>query len=322
MLLGAVLVLYFSGPSLVEDVMAKSRQILSEMHTLESAPSAMLPFLKDMVLFLLEITMPFFVVVFVFALVGNILQFGFIWAPQMLAPDLSKLNPISGLSRIFSLRGLVRLLMSIGKLSVISAVLWFTLRGEVGVMINLSEMGVPQIARYIGDISMILAFRFVLVLIFLSLLDFGYQRYQYEQDLKMTKREVEEEMKRMEGDPQIQERIREVQEEMSRQRMMEEVPEAEVVVTNPTEYAVALDYVEEDMQAPVVVAKGKDHMADQIRSVAAEHHVPVVSRPPLARALYDMCETGDEIPEDLYEAVAEVLAYVYRLDEENEPAYV
>lgn len=318
-LLAAVLFFAFWGEWFVDRLLSRIRWIYGQAMLTEGDPDTIILLLKDMNLFIMELLFPLLVGVFVFGLLGTIVQFGFIWAPGVMSPDFSQMNPIQGLQRIFSLKGLVRLLMSLGKVAVISAVLWFTLNDELGIMLGLISMSVEEIARYMADTTLMLAVRFVLALIVLSLLDFAYQKWQHEQDLKMTKKEVEEETKRMEGDPEIQKRMKEIQKDMAEQRMMSDVPEADVVVTNPTEYAVALTYETEVMAAPKVVAKGKDQIADNIRKVASEHHVPIVERPPLARALFQTTEIGEEIPEDLFEAVAEVLAYVHQL--QNNPGF-
>lgn len=314
-LLAAVLYFQFWGGQMITDVMDRTKWIYSQMPYLRGDPGTLIAYMRDTTMFVFQLTIPLLIAVVVFGIAANVAQFGFLFVPSVMQFDLGKLNPIEGLKRIFSLKGLVRLVMSVGKVGIIAAVLWLTVDDELGLMLSLPGMEVREIARYMADITMVLAIRFVMALIVLSLLDFAYQKWQQEQDLKMTKKEVEEETKRMEGDPQIKERMKEIQQDMAQQRMMSEVPEAEVVVTNPTEYAIALSYEDHEMNAPKVVAKGKDQIAHNIRQVASENHVPVVERPPLARALFQTCDVGEEVPEDLYNAVAEVLAYVYKLQE-------
>jgi flagellar biosynthetic protein FlhB len=247
------------------------------------------------------------------ALAVGLAQTGFLFTTAPIAPNLERLDPVAGLGRIFSLRGAARLASGLLKVAVVGTVVALTLWSE---RIGLLELGRRPFEEVVGAgtaLMLRLALRGALALLVLGLLEYGYQRWQYERDLRMSKQELREEMKRYEGDPRIRERRRAVQRQLALGRMMDQVPQATVVVTNPTHLAVALRYDAKAMDAPVVVAKGADHLAARIREAAAEHGVPLVERKELARALFRSVDVGQALPAELYQAVAEILAYVYRL---------
>jgi len=246
----------------------------------------------------------------VVALVG---QVGFVITPKPLQPSFSKLSPIKGVINLFNLRALMRLVMSLGKILLIAAVAAFAIWRDLPWILHLGRLSVA--GAFFGAAEMVyhLALQIVALLLILAIIDYVYQRWQHEQDLKMTKKEVKDEMKRMEGDPMVKQRRSRVAKQLAQQRQAQEVPDSDVVVTNPTHLAVALKYDSSTMQAPKVVAKGADHMAMRIRRIAAEHEIPIVERKPLAQALYQHIEVGNEIPPEHYAAVAEILAYVYRV---------
>lgn len=250
---------------------------------------------------------------------GNLMQTGWLVAWKALQPDITKLDPIKGFSRIFSLRGVMRFVTSLLKISCAGTVAWWTLSEERASMLGLVGVGPHAMVAYMGELIFKVGLRISIVYFLLSLLDLLYQQWQNEEDMKMTKQEVKDEMKQMEGDPKIKARVRELQRKMSLQRMMQKVPEATVVVTNPTRIAVALRYEVDVDQAPICVAKGKEGVAKRIRQLAAEHGIPIVERKPLARALYEAVEVGAIVPEHLYGAVAEILAYVYELEQRLRP---
>ena len=262
---------------------------------------------------LLTILIPLLLPLAVLGLAANIAQVGFKFSTEAILPKFSKLNPISGMKRFVSLKALVELAKSVLKLMFIGLIAYLLVKGELKSFPLLVHQEVGQILVFIARVSLKISFFVCLALIILALLDFVYQRWQYEQDLKMTKQEVKDEQKQTHGDPKVKSRIRSLQMEMARQRMMEAVPDADVVITNPTHFAIALKFNAEEMVAPRVLAKGAGHVAQRIKEIAAEHQVPMVEDKPLAQALYKMVELGDYIPAELYRAVAEVLAYVYRL---------
>jgi flagellar biosynthetic protein FlhB len=261
----------------------------------------------------LSILMPMMLALLVIGIVANVAQFGFNLKEDLLAPDLKKLNPISGIKRLVSLKSLVELVKSIFKIGFVGLIAYVILRGELVSIPSLIHMEVIDTAAYMGEVAFKIAFFVCLGLIVLAAADFAYQRWQHQKDLMMTKQEIKEERKQSDGDPQVKSRIRSMQMEMAQRRMMEAIPSADVVITNPTHFAIAIKFDAKQMAAPQVVAKGADYMALRIREIAEEHNVPRVENKPLARALFRSAEIGDFIPEELYRAVAEVLAYVYRL---------
>ena len=255
---------------------------------------------------------PLFLVIMMCGIGGNVGQVGFLFTAEPLHPKFAKLNPLSGMKRFFSLRSIVELLKSLLKLAIIGWVAYLTLRKEMDAIPSLLQSELPDILAFTGAVALRIILFTTLVLILLASLDLFYQRWQHQKELRMTKQEVKDEQKQSEGDPAVKARIRSAQREMFRRRMMEAVPQATVVITNPTHLAVALRF-ESDYQAPVVVAKGAGYLAEKIRDIANAHNVPIVEQKPLAQALYKTVEIGHFIPAELYRAVAEVLAYVYRL---------
>ncbi|MBI3992577.1 MAG: flagellar biosynthesis protein FlhB [Candidatus Lambdaproteobacteria bacterium] len=260
-------------------------------------------------------TAPFVLAVFGLAfMVGalaSVLQVGIMFTPLKLHPD--RLNPISGLRRIFSSQGVADLLKSLFKMTVIGVVTYTTYRQDLLPILTLSQVPVLGIFAFNFALLGKLFGKVALALVVLAIFDYLYQRWHNEQQLRMTRQELKDELKQTEGDPQLRARVRQIQREMSRARMMENVPKADVVVTNPTHYAVALLYDREVMDAPRLVAKGADFVAQRIREVADENDVPIVENPLAARELFQHVEIGQEIPERFFRVVAEILAYVYRL---------
>ena len=242
----------------------------------------------------------------------SILQVGFSFNPDTIMPQFSRINPISGFGRIFSKRSLVELIKSLLKITVVGYFIFRFIQKETLRIPSLMMAEIPDSFALLAGIIYDLAFQIAMVILVLAILDYGYQWWEHMQNLKMSKQEVKEEMKQTEGNPQIKSKIREKQRAIATRRMMAEVPKADVVVTNPTHFAVALKY-ESGMEAPTVVAKGADFIAQRIREIAKENDVVIVENKPLAQALFKNAEVGDPIPPDLYKAVAEVLAYVYRL---------
>jgi len=241
------------------------------------------------------------------------LQVGPLLSAKAIQPKVDKLNIIKGLGNLFSARSLFQLFRDVFKLSIIGIVGYLAIKVEFEKVIPLADAGVVSIISFIGQAAFRVVIKLCLVMIIIAALDFAYQRYDYAKSLRMSKQEVKEEMKRYEGSPEVKGRIRRVQRELATARMMQDVPRADVVVTNPTEIAVALKYNSETMEAPTVLAKGQRLMAQRIKEIAGEHDVPIVENKPLARALFEAVEVGMTIPANLYKAVAEVLAYVYRL---------
>lgn len=247
------------------------------------------------------------------ALASPVLIGGWMFSSKGVAPNFGKLNPISGLARMVSVNALVELLKAVGKTLVVGLVAWIVIASEFDALLALAQEPVRSSSAHLGHMLLVSFMLIVAALVLIAAIDAPYQVWQYSRKLMMTKQDVRQEHKESEGSPEIKARIRQQQREMARRRMMSEIPNADVVVTNPTHYAVALKYADGRSSAPRVVAKGADLLAARIREIAQEHRVPLLESPPLARALYRHAELGDQIPETLYTAVAEVLAYVYQL---------
>lgn len=244
----------------------------------------------------------------------NIAQVGLMFTPKLLEPKPSRMNPLQGIQRLFSPRGAVEILKGMAKLGVVGGVGWDYVSKRWESIGLLAATSPTQVSQQIGQMTYELGMKMVGTLTAIAILDYGWQRYQHEKSLKMTRQEIKDEMRDADGNPEIRQRIRQRQREMSRRRMMAEVPGASVVIMNPTHYAVALKYELGQSGAPKVVAKGKDLIALKIRDLARENGVPVVENPPLARALHAGAEIGQEVPGELFRAVAEVLALIWRLD--------
>ncbi len=311
-LLGALVALNFLGTRILGELGAMMTRMLQAEGAvawdLENAGQALRMGLWTVAVVL----MPILATVMLAGVVSNLVQVGFVFTTEPLKPSASKLNPLAGLKRMFSKRSLVRLIMSLGKIGIIGGICYVTIAMRMGRILSTSGLGYRQIITMAGELLLLLGLRVAGVLLVLALLDYMFQRWQHEQDLRMSKQELKEDLKRMEGDPQIRARRQRVARQLAMQRMSLEVPQSTVVVTNPTHLSVALVY-SEDMAAPKVVAKGADLMAMRIRQIAAASGVPIVERKPLAQALYKNCNVGDDIPVNLYKAMAEVLAYVYEL---------
>lgn len=260
---------------------------------------------------------PMLVILFGLGVVALILQVGLNITLKPLAPNLNKMNPITGVKRLFDARALMRLVMSLLKIILICIVVFIQIWIDMPWISHIGELDVAQAFAASAQLVFSLSIKLAVLLLILGLIDYIYQRWQTHQDLKMTKQEVKDEMKQMEGDPLTKQRRTRVARQLALQRLGQAVPNADVVVTNPTHFAIALKYDSATMRAPKVVAKGADFMALRIRQIAAAHGVPIVERKPLARALYANVEIGDEVPPEHYTAMAEILAYVYRLSDRN-----
>ena len=255
-----------------------------------------------------------FLAVVMGALVVTLLsQVGFLFTFEPLRPSLNKINPINGLQRLFSTRAMMIGVIGVGKMLVVGALAYTLLWGYADEILHALILGFPDVFLHSSSVVFRFSVALAAALVILALIDFSWQRYRHFRDLHMTKEEVKDELRSMEGDPRIKRRRREAQMQLYMQRLRREVPKADVVVTNPTHYAVAIAYDSQSMPAPRVVAKGGDWMALRIRLLAQEYGIPVVERPPLARALYDSVDVGEYIPERLYRAIAEILAFVYEL---------
>lgn len=312
-LIACLVYFWFGAPVMVKDLMNMMRKIFSAAGTMtvnvNTIQSLMLEVLYDMFL----IVMPIMMVVTVAALFSNLLQTGFLASSEALTPKFSKIDPLKGLKRMFSLQSLVELIKNILKMLIIGIAAWLTIRGELANISPLMYQNAAGIMTYVGKVSFKIIVSTCWVLIVLAVMDFLYQKWEHGKSLRMTKQEVKEENKQLEGDPFIKARIRRIQREIARKRMMAAVPKADVVITNPTHLAIAIRYDQANMQAPVVVAKGADHIALKIKEIAKKHGVPIVENKPVARLLFTLTDIDEVIPENMYRVIAEILAYVYRL---------
>lgn len=303
------------GGNIYYEVSNFARRILTEYPKIEGLYTvkslSMLFF--EAVGVLLKASAPLFAIAVVTGLVSGFAQVGFLFTTETLGFKFSRINPASGIKRLFSLRALTELLKSLIKISIIGYVAYSYLRSEEENIINTINTDVMSSAMYIGATSINMAVRICIALLILGALDYLYQWWEYEKSLRMTKQEIKEEYKMTEGNPQIKSKIRQKQRQISMRRMLQDVPKADVIITNPTHLAVAIKYDAEVSDAPVVLAKGQDYMALRIKEKAREHDVQIVENKPLARALYESVEIGEAIPPQLYQAVAEVLAFVYSL---------
>ncbi|WP_170007399.1 flagellar biosynthesis protein FlhB [Bacillus fonticola] len=255
---------------------------------------------------------PVMLVAFVAAVIGNYIQVGVLFAPESIKMKLEKLDPIKGAKRIFSWRALVELAKSFLKITLIGVVTFAVLWLQIDEVLQLSLTSLGDIVSTLGLLTLQMGLAGSVVLIVLAVFDYLYQRFDHEKNIRMSKQDLKDEYKNTEGDPLIKSRIKQRQREMATRRMMQEVPDADVVITNPTHFAIVLKYDEEKSDAPYVVAKGADFLAQKIKRIASENKIEMVENRPLARSLYESTEIGQPIPEEFFKAVAEILAYVYQ----------
>ncbi len=266
---------------------------------------------KEAVILVLKLILPVFLIGFLVAFISNYIQVR--WKPtaKPLTPKFSKLNPISGFKKIFSANSIAELIKSIAKIILILYVTYSYLKDKQDLVFVLYDVTLMQAVNLIGKTVIDLGIRISIIYMIIALGDFAYQKFKFNKDMRMTKQEVKEEYKNQEGNPEIKGKIRQRMREVSQRRMMQSLPEADVVITNPTHYAVAIKYDPDKYPAPIVIAKGENYLAQKIKEVAREHEVEIVENKPLARMLYANVEIGAQVPPELYQAVAEVLAFVY-----------
>lgn len=337
LMLAAAAAIYFFGLSVVRSLAAFMQLHLSRPYAYSLDGAAALELADNVGEFLANTVLPIMMMMAGSALVLNLLQVGFLMNTDSLQPKLSRISPMEGAKRIISIRALVKLGVSLGKLIVLTSIVvlfittalpellqaaeveWMTSDapsvGETYRETRFAAIFVVSLRNMLGS----LAFQLAAALVVLAVLDFGFQKWKHEQDLRMTKQEVRDEMKNMEGDPQIKQRRRDAHRKLAQARELNEVKNADVVITNPTHIAVALKYDPETMHAPKVVAKGMGEIAGRIREIAAEHGITIIERKPLARALYADVKVGHFIPVEMYEVFVEIMAYVYRLTGRTAP---
>lgn len=281
---------------------------------IEYDTNKLLKVVGESILQIIVLNGPLWAGLFITAFIVSIAQVGYHPTFKPLAPKFSKMNPLKGIQKIVSKDMLVELVKSMGKVIFLGAILINIIEEAVPIFLNFYDMEAIQILLNLGSVVTDIGFNIGGAFLFLAVIDYGYQKYKFEDSIKMTKQEIKDEYKQAEGDPQIKGKIKQKMKEMSLKRMMQAIPDADVIITNPTHFAVAISYDAEKGSAPIVVAKGVDHIAQKIKERAKEHQVEIVENRPLARALYYTVDINSQIPPELYNSVAEVLAFVYSLE--------
>jgi flagellar biosynthesis protein FlhB len=311
-LLGSLVVLAYFGRTILFSLESQMRSLLNFEAPSEITSRYLIKIVKGAELHVVMVLGLFLLAAMVFSVAANMMQGGLVFSTESLGFHFNKLNPKNGLNRIFSKNGIVELAKSLLLLCAISIISYQVISKYIPLYPRLVLMDVRKLFYWITSISYEIFIRVAILLAVIAIADYLFQKFRFAEQLKMTKQEVKEEFKEMEGDPTTKGRIRRVQREMARKRMMADVPHADVVITNPTHYAIALSYNMETMEAPKVLAKGVGFLAQKIRELAQEHGIPLVENKPLAQTLYKSVQIGEYIPGNLYKAVAEILAYVYK----------
>jgi len=312
-LLAGLLTLYLLADFLMQRLLLTLRYYLGNAQTFKIIPENMPGLTREAMLHFVILVGPLMVILMVVALVANYAQVGVVFSMEKITPQLAKINPLEGIKRLFSIQTLAQTVKSIAKLVIVGYVAVREVYTVLPVIPTLADQEVYAIMAFAGRVAFRIFLKAALIIALLAAADYIFQRWQFMKKMKMTKQELREEAKQTEGDPMIKGRIRSIQFAMARRRMMAEVPKAEVIITNPVRLAVALRYDPAEMAAPTVVAKGAGFLAQRIKEIAREHSIPIVEDKPLARAMYKSVKLGGMIPDNLFQAVAEVLAYVYSL---------
>lgn len=309
----------YLGESMWQNLTGSARAILQ---LIPEATSFNLPLAGYVLILALRglalVVLPIFGIAFLSTLIAEALQTGFMFSMDPLSPKIERLNPLQGFKKMFGLQGLVELVKSIIKITIVFYIAWYAAKEDLPYIVVLIEAQPWDIIVLGGSIVYKIAIRVGLFYIMVAILDYLYKRWEYMKNLKMTRQEVKEEYKRLEGDPLVKQRMRDMQRQVAMSRMMGAVPQADVVVTNPTHIAVALKYEVNKMKAPLLLAKGERKIAEEIRRIADAHEISIVQNEPLARSIYRTTKIKQEIPADLFQAVAEVLAYVYKIKRDRE----
>lgn len=314
MLLASIVLLYMLSSRLFEAMAAVLHRLLSSVDAANPTRTDDLGSIANYLMGLMGWTvLPLLIAVAGVGMLVTAGQTGLMLTGKPMMPKFSRINPLSGVKRLADARAAIRLVMSLGKVIIISAVAITIIMLDIDTIAALPMMTLGAATAASAHLTFMLAIKLAALLVILALLDFAFQKYQHTKDMRMTKQEVKQEMKDMDGDPLMKQRRARVARQLAMQRMAQQVPQADVILTNPTHLSIALRYDSDSMRAPKVIAKGADFMAMRIRQIATANGIPLVERKPLARALYSSVEVGDEVPEEHYAAVAEILAYVYRL---------
>jgi len=314
LLAGIVLTLVATSPLILDSFRELMTKIFRQMAFAdELSINSVYALTGEILTTLLPAFTPFIAVIVFVAIFASVIQVGVQITFKAISPKFSKLSPLTGIKRLFSSQSLAEFLKSMAKMIIVGFVGYLTYMDKISELNGLSVSTPEAILKYNFTVVAEIAGKIVLALVAIAIFDYFYQRWHHEQQMMMTKQEVKEETKQTEGDPQLKARIRQIQREMSNARMMQEVPKADALIVNPTHFSVAVLYDRDVMAAPEVTAKGADHMALRMRTIARENNVPILERPELARDLYANVEIGEDIPERFYKAIAEILAFVYRL---------
>ena len=319
-LLILIIMVALLGPNLLQWLEMEIKQGLSAEHSAFANPDSFLSFFSKKIIGLIFVTAPIIAALFAGAVLAGIAVSGLNFSPGAIELKFNQLNPVQGFQKLINGRSLVRLMASILKLLFVSLIVWLYIQNKLDTLASLRWAWSGQLIALISKIILGLLIRVGIALLIISLADVLYQKWKYIQDLKMTRQEVKQDHKDTEGSPEVKRRVRTIQFQMAFKRSLQEVPKATVVLVNPTHVAVAIRYDAKTMEAPVMVAKGADHLAEKIREIARAYGVPIISRPELARTIYSTVKPGEAIPEDLYVAVAQVLAMIYRLRQKKTPA--
>lgn len=313
-LLAIFMYLLVMGSYLRENLLTFFRETFTHTVLIESiSVESVMEMFKDILVEMAIILLPIMAIAMIVAVAANFFQFGLLFTTETLKFDLKKIDPIKGFKRIFSMRAIIELLKSILKISFIGTVTTVIIILNLSDVLSLSFKTPGDSLTTIAKLTVLMGLTASVVLAFIAVLDYFYQKFDYEKNLRMSKQDIKDEYKNTEGDPLIKSKIKQRQREMAMRRMMQEIPNADVVITNPTHYAIALKYDDATMEAPKVVAKGTDYVAQKIKLIAKEHDIVMVENRPLARAMYDQVQIDQRIPDEFFKAVAEVLAYVYRI---------
>ncbi|MFH0882749.1 MAG: flagellar biosynthesis protein FlhB [bacterium] len=318
-LTAGIIALIFFGGWILTRMSTLMIWVFSNLGQIEVSKSGLPYYMKDGAVWMFKTLIPILASIAVMGIIINLLQTGVLWTVKPLQPRFSKLNPVSGAKKLFNQRAWVRLLTNLVKVMIIGYVAYRVILWSWPHFIPLMDSEIPVIFHFLAKTILRLLMWTLFALYIIAIVDFSYQKYKYTEDLKMTKQEVKDERKMMEGDPQVKGKIRQMQFQMAFNQMIKELPNADVVVTNPIHVAVALKYNADKMDAPVVVGKGLRLLAERIKKIAHENDIPIVENPPLARSLYKLCNVGEEIPGHFYQDVAEILAYIYQL-RQGQPA--
>lgn len=312
-LFGGMLTLYFMGSYLVQQMAVYMKPSLLEATQFHLNQDNVYGLVLKSLTHLLYLMIPLWLVVVLLGVGGNLMQVGVHFSGEVLTPKFDRLNPVKGLKNIFSTRTLMEAAKSLLKVGFLGYVAYIAVKSQIAEFPALTKLGAWELLTYTGNFSFRLFIYLGGVMVVIALIDYAIQKYNFEKSIRMTKKEIRDEMRESEGDPAVKARVRSLQREMAKKRMMQEVPKADVVITNPTHFAIAIKYDPLSMAAPQVIAKGTRLIAQRIKEIARENGVPLVENKPLAQTLYKTVDIGQFIPPNLFQAVAEVLAYVYRL---------